>query len=379
MTESPLRMPVRFLIACCILFLGTSWNRIASAAPVLTVIQLEGEVQVEHLGETRRLVEGDDLRERDVIRVGPAAAVSMRFGAEGSLALGAATVLAVERLPESDDAPDLRSIFSLSGGYLHVVWKRPPPPARWPLFVYFAGQRASLVDGEYFFSQEGGRVRSCLSAGRILLTSIAGGSAASLRPSACYEREADGSLKTEPRTPASWVAVRQAVTLNPRPGHSGPVFATVMPAPVDAAALDAAANEPDPLSLPAAPIASAAAERPAAVREPAAPAVKPSAEVTSSVTTAVASDTAQATRPAAAGGSWVILVGSYADAQNAAQIQEKLLALGLTPFLRVKIVDGKTWNSVQVRGFPTREAAAEKQAVIQAKLGLQNLMLIQLH
>lgn len=363
-------------LAACGLVLSSLGH--AQAAPVLTVIQLAGEVQVEHLGETRRLVEGDDLRERDVVRVGPDAAVSMRFGAEGSLALGAGSVLAVERLPESHDAADLRSIFSLASGYLHVVWKRPPPPARWPLFVYFAGQRASLVDGEYFFSQEAGRVRSCLSAGRILLTSIGGGAVASLRPSACYEREADGSLKTEPSTPASWVAVRQAVTLNPRPGHSGPVFATVMPAPVDAAVLDAAANEPDPLSLPAAPIANAAAERPAPVREPAAPAVKPSAEVTSSVTTAVATDTAQAARPAA-GGSWVILVGSYADAQNAAQIQDKLLALGLTPFLRVKIVDGKTWNSVQVRGFPTREAAAEKQAAIEAKLGLENLVLVQLH
>ena len=350
------------------------------AAPVLTVIQLAGEVQVEHLGETRRLVEGDDIRERDVIHVGSDSAVSMRFGAEGSLALGAGAQLAIERLPESDYASDLRSIFSLASGYLHVIWKRPPPPARWPLFVYFAGQRASLVDGEYFFSQESERVRTCVSAGRIVLTSIAGGAAASLRPSACYEREADGSLKTEPRLPASWVAVRQAVTLNPRPGHAAPVFATVMPAPIDAAALDAAANEPDPLSLPAAPIATAAAERPAAVpHESTAPAVRPSAEVTKSVTSAVVSDAAQATSPASAGGSWVILIGSYADAQNAAQIQEKLLALGLTPFLRVKIVDGKTWNSVQVRGFPTREAAADKQAVIQAKLGLQNLLLIQLH
>ena len=51
---------------------------------------------------------------------------------------------------------------------------------------------------------------------------------------------------------------------------------------------------------------------------------------------------------------------------------------GYTPFLRVKILDGKTWNSVQLRGYTTREAAQARLIDVQTKLGFSNLRVVQL-
>ena len=354
--------PSRFvarLRALLLLFATLSLFPAARAAGVLTVDSVSGSVQVDHLGETRTVEAGEELRERDVVRLADDARLSLRFAHDGALELGQGAALAIERLPASGEMADLRSIFNLSKGYLHIVWKRPPPPTVWPLYVYFGGQRSSLVEGEYFFGPGGDRTRTCVAAGRLTVTAIAGNGRDTLRPSACYAMKVGNAPRIEPRTPDSWLAVRQQFTLDPDP--------TV-------AALASPAKEVEqelPASMPGAVTAPsvAAAHAPTAVVVEAPMAiVLPAPDVHDA--TATATTTAEAR--------WTVIVGSFADAQNAAQVQQKLIAAGYTPFLRVKILDGKTWNSVQLRGYTTREAAQARLIDVQTKLGFSNLRIVQL-
>lgn len=422
----------------------------ASAAAVLTVERISGAVHVDQLGETRLLKPGDEVRDRDVVRLDDNAYLTLRFGPSSTLELGPGAALAIERLPASTEAGDLRSIFSLWKGYLRVIWQRPAPPLRWPLYVYFGGQRSGLIDGEYFFERDGERTRACVAAGRLAVTPISGDGLEGLQPSACYELHAGTILKTHPRSPESWLAVRQAFALDPVPGRPLPVFALPEPAPeaTPATAPDATEPNPAPAAAPTPaptpvpypepnrePLPAPAAPAPAAARAVAPPtaaaAVKPSAPAPGLAVapatkplapaparpdgavapkpqpTAPAAQIAkpvppaapvlpakpdataarpEATMPASAAPSpatpgdtgWTILVGSYADPQNAAQVQQKLIAVGQMPFLRVKIIDGKTWNSVQLRGFATREAAEVQLDKLQRTLGLPNLRIVQL-
>ena len=415
--------------------LALSSTAASAADAVLRVEQINGEAQIDQLGETRMLKLGDEVRDRDVIHVAEGAYLALRFAQDGALELGPGTALAIERLPASAEGNDLRSILSLWKGYLHVVWKH-PANTRWPLFVYFGGQRASLVDGEYFFERLGNRLRSCVAAGRLATTSISGDAPETLRPSACYEIAQGGALKTEPRALESWVAVRQSFRLNPdpsKPVHAFPssepeptteqsdeaehaalpllptpplttVYAappasssssTIRPAPsvpsrsqtalvftakkpAAAASSTAAVAAPATAAAPSSPPAPTAAPGSAAVLPhpaPAAPAVPPSPPATPA-SAAVAAAGATATVPADPGAGWTIIIGSYADPQNAAQIQQKLIAAGYTPFLRVKNVDGRIWNSVQIRGYTTREAAEARMGEIGSRLGLANLRVV---
>jgi hypothetical protein len=398
----------------------------ARADSVLVVEQVNGEAQLDHLGETRVLQAGDELQERDVVRVGEKAYLSLRFTRDGALELGPGAALAIERLPETEGASDLRSIFSLWQGYMHVVWKH-PADTRWPLFVYFGGQRSSLVDGEYFFERTGNRNRSCVAAGRMAVTAISGDGLGTLRPSACYEVRPGTEPKPLPRSLEGWVGVRQSFTLDPDPAHPVHAFPAAVPEPADAVAgntppapvvaAGVVTPSPAPPSPPAAPtkpaavvpapvvptkgVAPAAAppsaiiftgrNNPIATNTPPVPAAPPTAAAAPaavpppphasaspaipppSVAAPVAASVAEA--PDSNAG-WTILIGSYADPANATQVQQKLASIGLTPFLRVKLVDGKTWNSVQVRGFATREAAEARMAEVSTKLGLPNLRVV---
>ncbi len=347
---------VALLRVLLLLFTALSLFPAARAAGVLTVDSVSGSVQVDHLGETRTLEVGEELRERDVVRLANDARLSLRFAHDGALELGQGAALAIERLPASGELADLRSIFNLSKGYLHIVWKRPPPPAVWPLYVYFGGQRSSLVEGEYFFGPGGDHTRTCVAAGRLTVTAIAGNGRDTLRPSACYAMKVGNAPRIEPRTPDSWLAVRQQFTLDPDP------TVAALAAPAKEAEQELPASTPGAATAPS--VAAAHAPTAVVVEAPTASAL-PAPDVHDAIAT-----TAEA--------GWTVIVGSFADAQNAAQVQQKLIAAGYTPFLRVKILDGKTWNSVQLRGYTTREAAQARLIDVQTKLGFSNLRVVQL-
>ncbi len=335
-----LRFPILHRVFLCL----PVFSMAAQAGPVLSVESVSGEVRVDHLGESRVLQVGDELRERDVMKLPEDARLSLRFGIEGALEVGPGALLAIEKLPAADDAADLRSIFTLSSGYLHVIWNRPLKP--WPLYVYFGGQRASLVGGEYFFDRRGDQIRSCVAAGQLAITAISGEGVETLRPSACYRIAADGARLAQPRSPEAWVGVRRDFTLDP-----GKQMATIKLADrlasreTSGATIPASAQSVPSQATPVKPIQLMPATAP----------------------------------PAPVGeGSWVLLVGSFADPTNAAQVQQKLIDAGYVPVLRVKIVDGKTWNSVQIRGYPTREAAQAKLDELRTKLGYTSLAVVQL-
>lgn len=287
------------------------------AAPLLTVERLHGTAHVDHRGQTIRLKPGDALHDRDVLRLDNDAELSLRFAQDSLLELGPGAALAIERLPESIDQSDLRSIFSLWEGYLHISWKH-PPDRRWPLSVYSGSERSSLVDGDYFFERSGAHSRSCVAAGRLEMTSIADSQIATLQPSACYEMPPGGALKTEPRTQNSWLAVRRAFTLNPASAETAPAGAAL-------------------------------------VADPPAPAAAPGPR-----------DDA----------GWMIQIGAYADPQNAERARAAVAAAGATPVLRIKTVDGRTWNSVQIRGFASREAAQAELLRLGTALALPGLLVL---
>jgi len=312
----------------------------ARASPVLVAEQLAGVVRVEHLGQSRQLHAGEALQERDVLRVGSAGHAVLRFGADGLLELGPDAALAIEKLPAADDVQDLRSIFSLWQGYLYVRWSPPVAIRTWPVYVYFAGQRSSLAKGEYFFERQGSRMLSCVASGALSVTAVSGGGLDVLRPSACYEPGLS-PLRPMPRDAVAWDAARRDYALSPPATRAA------------AAATPAIADHAEPEQSIAADKATAAAAAPL-IQNP-----TPSA--------------ATADLPAVEDGGWVVMVGAFSDPQNAAAAKQKLDASGYVAVVRVRTVNGKRWNSVQLRGFSTREAAQLKLTELQTQLGYRDL------
>jgi len=311
----------------------------AQAAPVLVVDTIAGEASAELLGDKRRLKPGDVIREREVLHtIGPDSRLSLLFASEGLLELGADAMLAIEKLPLSADAADLRSLVSLRAGYLRVLWTPPPEQAtKWPFHLFFGGQRSTLVPGEYFFERSAASLRSCVASGRLTITAIAGDGVETLRAGACYDLQVADTAKRQQRTAANWEAVRREFTTTPT--------GKLPPLP------------------PAEPVAPALAEvAPAVVT--AKPAIAKPAPMLVAPTPPARIATAPTGKPAG----WTLLLGSYGDPGNAAQVADKLRAGGYEPFTRIKEVDGKTWHSVQVRGYPSREVADAKAADVAERL-----------
>jgi len=335
------------LIRCGLLFALLLSARV-HAAPVLVVDTIVGEASAERLGDKRRLKPGDVIREREVLQtVGRDSRLSLLFASEGLLELGPDAMLAIEKLPISADAVDRRSLVSLRSGYLRVLWTPTTATvsaqaAKWPFHLFFGGQRSTLVPGEYFFERGTGQLRSCVATGQLTVTAIAGDGVETLRAGACYDLQIADAAKREPRTAANWEAVRREFTTTPT------------------------GKLPPPASTPAAPLlAEAAPAAPNAVA-----AVTKAAPVTGSASARIA--TAPTGKPAG----WTLLLGSYGDPVNAAQVADKLRAGGYEPFTRVKEVDGKTWHSVQVRGYPSREVADEKAADVSERLRIRPVKVV---
>lgn len=340
------------------------------AAPVLTVEAVAGSASAEHLGDVRKLAPGDVINEREVLSTAGGGRLKLRFASEGALELGPEASLAIEKLPPSATANDRRSIVSLLKGYLRVQWSPPPKSAVWPFYLYFGGQRSGLVPGEYFFERGHESIRGCVASGRLTMTAIAGDGVETLRPGACYDLRVAEAAIAKPRKAETWEAMRREFRLDPTGAPDTVQWATLEPPPVAvpeadalAAALPAlpAAGGDAPVSIPAALSTGVLTGTPA-------PTPAPAPGTPASV---------GAGDPASVAG-WTLLIGSFASPVNAAQVEDKLRASGYVPFTRVKQVDGRTWHSVQVRGFPSREVAEAKAEDVRGRLGFSTVRVVHL-
>lgn len=338
---------------------------VAEAAPVLVVDTVAGDVSADLLGDKRSLKPGDVIREREVLQTaGADSRLSLLFASEGLLELGADASLAIEKLPLSDDASDLRSLVSLRSGYLRVLWTPAPERAtRWPFHLFVGGQRSTLVPGEYFFERSAAGLRSCVASGRLTIAAIAGDGIEKLRPGACYDLQVAEAAKRQPRSEANFEAVRREFTTTPTGKLPPP------PAPSAVLAESPAASSTVAAAAPTAPTAPA---RPAVAK----PAAGPSAASASSAAPPAPAPVRVATAPTGQPAGWTLLLGSYGNADNAAQVVDKLRAGGYQPFTRIKEVDGKTWHSVQVRGYPSREVADAKAADVVERLRIKPVKVV---
>lgn len=369
------------LIAVFLLILKVSVA--AAAAPVLVVEGLVGEASSERLGERRLLQAGDSIGEREVLHTAAEARLSLRFANEGLLELGPDATLAIEKLPASLQGRDLRSIASLLGGYLHVLWTVPTAETRWPFVIYFGGQRSGLLPGEYFFERHDDAIRSCVASGQLTVTAIAGDGVETLREGACHDLKAGAPVRSQAIGSEMIDAVRAEFTTWPS-RDKRPLRPLVLPAlamgPLPGTGPTAARSTVSAVLPPApAAVVAARAAAPAVVKPVAAPAAT-TPEAAAAVVAAPQSSPAPVSAVSAAGDvGWTLLIGSFGDPANAEQVQTRLRGIGMEPYVRVKQLDGRSFTSVQVRGgYASREIADAKAAEVRDKLGYPNVRVVYL-
>lgn len=323
----------------------------ARAGAVLTVDSAAGAVGVDRLGTSLVLKPGDPLKERDLVKVGADGKLSLAFADHGFMELGPDSQIAIEKLPFASYADDLKTIFSLTRGYLRVVWRLPPQPGGWPLFVYFGSQHAALSTGEYFFDDQAGVARACVAAGRLSVLPNAGSELQDLRPSACYRFVAGLPPEKVVHDGSAWIAVRRGFNID---------------APSSPEAM-LAAND-DGSGGAAAPQQAAAASRPAApVRRrppPAAP----------KLVAAAASPALPAPGGAASGsGEWGVNVASYPVLDDADRHAQQLRAAGYAATVQQAQVKGHAWFRVQLSGYSSADAARAAASELQARFAYKGL------
>lgn len=369
----------------------------AADEPILLIDQASGQAGVQRDGKRLNLKSGDALQEQDLIVTGGNGRMTLRLGRHGFVEVGPDAEVGVERLPFAAFARDLKSIFSVSKGYLRVVWKHPQQSSNWPLYVYMAGQRVSLSSGEYFFQNAGAEQTACVAAGQIALQAVGGDGVETIKPPACVQFAADTAAKTTPRNPDDWIAVRRSFSLaataqpvevvTPIP-TAAPVVAAAKPV-ISTAVAPTAPSLPKPTAI--APVASAALPRPTATPAPtAAPVTKTAAIIIGEVQTLPATKPASAapvvakpptvvtSAPTNSGdGAWTLNVASSSDQAVAEREVSRLRAAGYgTASTQAINISGKTWYRVQISGFASDEAARAAARQLKENLGLQNVWVL---
>ena len=353
-----------YLQVAALLVLGAASAGV-QAAGVLTVDNVSGQASVDRLGARAELKAGDVLSERDVVHVADGGSLALNFSGHGFLELGSGAELGVEKLPFASYADDLKTIFSLSRGYLRVVWKLPPMSGSdWPLYVYFGSQHAALIPGEYFFDSRPGAARACVVAGRLSVLPNAGTQLQKLHPSACYRFVAGLQPERAPRDQAAWIAVRHTFNID------APTSPEAMLAANDSGS-DGLTTQGEPIVPP--PPRAPPAPRPAAPASQAAgslPAATPPAAVA-----APAAPPPAAPPPAAlpGNGDWGVNIASYPVADAAQKQAQQLHAAGFAASVQQAQVKGQTWYRVQLRGYASADAARAASAELQARFGYQGL------
>ncbi|HZR35732.1 MAG TPA: SPOR domain-containing protein [Nevskia sp.] len=346
----------------------------AAAAGVLTVDNVSGHASVDRLGARSELKPGDSLNERDVIRVADGGSVSLNFSGHGFVEVGSGAELGVEKLPFASYADDLKTIFSLGRGYLRVVWKLPPlAGSEWPLYVYFGSQHAALIPGEYFFDSRPGAARACVVAGRLSVLPNAGTQLQKLRPDACYRFVAGLPPERAARDPAAWIAVRHAFDIDAPTSPEAMLAANDSGDSGDSGSDSGLTTVGEPMSPPPAAPPPRPVPRPPLQPPPAAAAAPSAAPPAPAPAPPGGSEPPPQTPPPPGNGDWGVNVASY-PAQDAAQKQvQQLRAAGFAAAVQQAQVKGQTWYRVQLRGYPTPDAARAASEQLQARFKYQGL------
>lgn len=356
----------------------------AQAAGVLRVDNVSGQASVDRLGTRVLLKAGDTLSERDVVHVADGGSLALDFSGHGFVELGSGAELGVEKLPFASYADDLKTIFSLTRGYLRVVWKLPPMSGSdWPLYVYFGSQHATLIPGEYFFDSRPGAARACVVAGRLSVLPNAGTQLQKLQPSACYRFTSPG-LPPErvAHDPAAWIAVRHSFNIDAPTSPEAMLAANDSSDAADAGPDSGVTTTGEPIPPP-----RPAPARPSPMLKPMPPSVAPvpkpappSAPAPMPAPPAAATpgqppaEASAAPGPAsAAGGDWGVNVASYPAADAAQKQAQQLRAAGFSAAVQQAQVKGQTWYRVQLKGYATPDEARAAAAQLQARFNYQGL------
>ncbi len=398
------------------------------AAPdeaILLIDQTSGAAGVQRNGKRLALQAGDALQEQDLITTDQSGRMTLRLGRHGFVEVGPNAEVGVERLPFAAYARDLKSIFSVSKGYFRVVWKHPQLSSSWPLYVYMAGHRISLVSGEYFFQGSVGEQRACVAAGQIALQATGGDGVETIKPPSCVTLAADKPPQISPRNPDDWIAVRRGFSIEATGSsllardaaaaapvakpviNTAPVVISSLPLPTAIPASQppamSAADEPLPVEARAdssgaalplgpvrvAPVLPAPAAAPRTVLAPALPVFEPQlypppkTAAPSAANSPITIGTVQAapvtvplkpTPPAGGSGAWVLNIASYPDATVAEREAARLRAAGYgSAISQPAIINGKNWYRVQIEGYASEGSARSAALELKTRLGVQNI------
>ena len=327
---------------------------------ILRIEQGNAAAGVQRDGKRLALSAGDSLQEQDQIVTDASGRMSLRLGRQGFIEVGSDAEVGIERLPFATYAGDLKSIFSVSKGYLRVVWKRAEAKRHWPLFVYMAGHRVSLIGGEYFFQNTDVEQRACVAAGQLSLQ-VAGREGAQLiQAPACVQLRTDQAPAVSPRNADDWPAVRRRFDIA---ATAASLLATDTK--------PALASKASSASIPMPPLR---ATLPPETVTTTAPIVLRQAPVLAS---AARANTANA--QTAPSGDWILNVASYAEVADAEQEVLRLRAAGFVGAQAQSqpvLVNGKSWYRVQVTGLASEAAATQTAEAISSKLGLKNAWVV---
>jgi len=208
-----LRMHVFSYLALLSIFTSLPASARSGDDAILFIEQTTGVAGVQRDGKRLALNAGDALQEQDLIVTDRSGRMILRLGRHGFVEVGPNSEVGVERLPYAAYARDLKSIFSVGKGYFRVVWKHPQLSTNWPLYVYMAGHRISLVSGEYFFQNLGQEQRVCVAAGELALQVAGGDGVESIKPPSCVGMVPNEAARVTPRNPDDWIAVRRAFSI----------------------------------------------------------------------------------------------------------------------------------------------------------------------
>ncbi|MES2885771.1 MAG: SPOR domain-containing protein [Pseudomonadota bacterium] len=404
---------------------------------ILLIDQTSGVAGIQRNGKRLALQAGDALQEQDLIVTDRSGRMTLRLGRHGFVEVGPNAEVGVERLPFAAYARDLKSIFSVSRGYFRVVWKHPQLSSTWPLYVYMAGHRISLVSGEYFFQNLGSEQRACVAAGQIALQASGGEGLETIKPPSCVTLAVDKPPQTVPRSPDDWIAVRRGFSIEATAGtllarEMAPAESIPPPAakPVINTAPAAMASVPPPTAIPAAqapvvdepllaepqvsnsaaaalplgpvraaPVLPAPAGAPRTVVAPALPVYEPliypppSAAPPLATTSPVIIGQVQAapanpaikplpapppvTAKPAGGSVWALNIASYSEAAVAEREAARLRAAGYASALsQPATINGKSWHRVQIGGYASESSARAAALELKTKLGVQNIWVL---
>ena len=360
---------MRFPLQLAALLLGAAASA-ARAGDVLVVDSVTGQASLDRLGTQTGLKAGDQLSERDVVHVAAGGSLTLDFSGHGFIELGPGAEIGIEKMPFASYADDLQTIFSLTHGYLRVVWKLPPLAGGWPLFVYFGSQHAALIPGEYFFDNQSGVARACVAAGRLSVLPNAGTQLQKLRPSACYRFVAGLPPERVPHDAGAWIAVRRSFDID------APTSPEAMLAANDAGSDDPGPDQPASqavqLPRPSAPAAPAPSKPAQALQGQAKPATAALPAPIPPVD-AAAAPIAAPSLPPGGSGEWGVNVASYPTTEDADKHAQQLRAAGYAATVQQALVKDHTWFRVQLRGYASADAARAVAAELQARFAYQGL------